>query len=80
MYYNNCHSEDLGLYVKFTGPCVVTGALHSVIVSRTNVEKYEKGALLQDAFTDLNAGDREFLKTGISPRGWEKLFGGGEES
>jgi len=27
----------------------------------------------------LDAGDREFVLSGTSPKGWEKLFGGVEE-
>jgi hypothetical protein len=33
------------------------------------------GVLLQDAFPHLSAGDREFIKTGITDEEWEREFG-----
>jgi len=37
--------------------------------------EWNAGALLQDAFPELNADEREFIKTGISPKEWEAMFG-----
>jgi len=34
-----------------------------------------QGELLQTALKSLDAGDREFVCSGTSPKGWEKLFG-----
>ena len=34
-------------------------------ITPEQVEAYEAGALLQDAFPNLSADDREFYKTGI---------------
>jgi hypothetical protein len=42
--------------------------------------RYEAGALLQNAFPMLDADEREFIKTGITPQEWDALFGGGEEN
>ena len=39
--------------------------------------RYAGGDLLQDAFPFLNAGEREFLKTGITPQEWDAEFGEG---
>ncbi len=39
---------------------------------------YTHGELLQNAFPNLNAGEREFIKTGITPAEWDSLFGTGE--
>jgi hypothetical protein len=39
--------------------------------------RYDGGELLQDAFPFLNAGEREFLKTGITPQEWEAEIGVG---
>jgi hypothetical protein len=36
-----------------------------------------RGALIQDAYPELNADQREFIKTGITPERWEELFGNG---
>jgi hypothetical protein len=34
-------------------------------------------ALLQDAFPNLNADEREFIKTGITSEEWDSAFGEG---
>jgi hypothetical protein len=36
---------------------------------------WQNGTLIQDAFPMLNADEREFIKTGITPEEWEKMFG-----
>ena len=36
---------------------------------------YTDGELIQYAFPNLNAGEREFIKTGITPKEWDELFG-----
>ena len=33
-----------------------------------------RGALIQDAFPDLDADQREFLMTGITPAEWAEMF------
>lgn len=35
----------------------------------------ESGELIQNAFPTLNADQREFLITGMSPQEWDKTFG-----
>ena len=39
---------------------------------------WRQGALIQDAFPDLDDEQREFLLSGITPQEWEALFGGAE--
>lgn len=39
------------------------------------LQAYRRGALLQDAFSALDAAQREFVKTGITPQEWEEMFG-----
>ena len=36
---------------------------------------WEKGGLIQDTFPHLTPEEREFIKTGITPDEWDKLFG-----
>ena len=38
-------------------------------------ERWENGVLIQDAFPNLNADQREFIKTGITPEEWAETFG-----
>ena len=58
----------------FTGPCVVTGKPYSVTVKADELFAYRQGQLAQNAFKSLSAGDREFLISGTSPEGWEKMW------
>lgn len=37
-------------------------------------DRYNAGELLQNAFYGLSAGEREFIKTGISDEEWNELF------
>lgn len=43
-------------------------------VTQEQLDAYKAGALLQDAFPDLPAEDREFIKTGITPEEWAAQF------
>ncbi len=62
----------------FSGVCVETGKPYSVTVKGTDLFRYHQGAMIQDAFPELSAGDREWLMSGISPEGWELIFEGQE--
>jgi len=55
----------------------VSGETRSLDLNITpeQVKSYLEGALIQDAFPDLSADDREFIMTGIVPEEWDKLFG-----
>jgi hypothetical protein len=64
--------------VVIDGNCKITGEYYSVVVSKEELEKYESGALAQDAFSELSAADREFIISGVSPEGWKSVFGDGD--
>ena len=49
-------------------------------ITEAQVEAYANGALLQNAFPNLNADEREFYKTGITGEEWDQMFGGSEEA
>ena len=36
---------------------------------------WQSGTLIQDAFPMLNADEREFIKSGITPKEWNEMFG-----
>ena len=38
-------------------------------------ESWQRGVYIQDAFPMLNADQREFIKTGITPQEWADTFG-----
>ncbi len=44
-------------------------------VTQEQLDAYEGGLLLQDAFPQLSVDDREFIKTGISAQEWQQLTG-----
>ena len=37
-------------------------------------EKWQNGALIQNAFPNLNADQREFIMTGITAEEWDETF------
>jgi hypothetical protein len=43
------------------------------------IDAYLNGALIQEAFPQLDADDREFFKTGITSEEWDAMFAGDEE-
>ena len=46
----------------------------SLDITPEQIEKYQAGALIQDAFPHLSADDREFYLSGITKKEWDKLF------
>lgn len=42
-------------------------------VTFEQLEAWAKGALIQNAMPQLDADDREFIKTGITPKEWDAL-------
>lgn len=67
--------------IRLSGPCVVTGREHSVVVSREDVLAYFQCRVnAREAFPELAKEDREFLISGTSPEGWEMLFGCTQDS
>jgi hypothetical protein len=36
---------------------------------------WKSGTLIQTAFSTLNAEQREFIKTGVTPEEWNSIFG-----
>jgi len=43
-------------------------------VTQEQLNNYANGALLQDAFPQLSAGEREFIKSGIPDQEWDDQF------
>ncbi len=43
-------------------------------ITQEQVAAYEAGALLQNAFPQLSADEREFYKTGITAESWDEMF------
>ena len=65
--------------MQITRVSQITGHIHTreIEVTEEQLLDYSRGMLLQEAFPDLSADDREFIKTGITPEEWLKYFGEG---
>jgi hypothetical protein len=45
-------------------------------ITQEQLDSYEReGLLLQNAFPNLSADDREFVKTGVTKEEWDETFG-----
>ena len=44
-------------------------------VTARQIASWEKGELIQDAMPNLTVGEREFIKTGVTPDEWDDIFG-----
>jgi len=53
-----------------------SGKVHEMDLDITleQIERYNKGELIQNVFTNLSDDEREFLMTGITPDEWDEVF------
>jgi hypothetical protein len=65
--------RDYAAYIIVRG-CPFCKKPSRVKVSGEGLWKWEHGALVQNAFPDLDAGQREQVLTGIHPECWDKSF------
>jgi hypothetical protein len=61
------------MLITRTNPFNGTVNTKDLDITPEQVAAYEAGALLQNAFPNLSADDREFFKTGID--NWDEMFG-----
>lgn len=68
--------------MKITRTCDLDGKSYTMDIPsltpesfQASMTRYIQGELLQHAFPNQSAGEREFLKTGITPEKWESIFG-----
>ena len=60
--------------------CVITRQYATMDLAMTEQEyetalaSWKAGTLIQDAFPTLNAGEREFLRTGMLPDVWDSVY------
>lgn len=43
-------------------------------ITQEQIDAYNSGKLIQDAFPHLSASDREFILTGLTDDEWDSLF------
>lgn len=67
--------------MKLTRICQLNGHTYTMDIPKLTPEKLQKGldarangALIQNAFPYLTAGEREFLLTGTPPDVWDEMF------
>jgi len=70
-----CEVSRSGGLVTVSKRCSVDGRLHAVVVSERSWDAFVSAVPIQEAFPDLDAGDREFLLSGTTPAEWDEIFG-----
>ena len=77
----NSKNQSKGLKMEIVRKSQISGKEHAMDlnITREQVEAYNNGALLQDAFPNLNAEEREFYKSGITPKEWNDMFAGEDD-
>ena len=61
--------------MKIKTTCPICKKVNYVSVDEIGFMRWqEEGILIQNALPELNAGEREMLKTGICPTCWDKMF------
>jgi len=61
--------------MQITRKSFMTGITRTVDldVTQQQLDNYENGVLLQNAFPNLSPSEREFIKSGITDGEWESL-------
>ncbi len=67
--------EVLANTVRYSRICRVTGERYSVEVPTVAHRAWLDGKLIQDAFPELNADQREFLISALTPAEWHQMLG-----
>jgi hypothetical protein len=62
--------------MKVTKTSAITGITRTMELNITEeqYQAWQSGTLVQDAFPNLTADEREFLLTGITQEEWEEAF------
>ena len=58
-----------------TNPMTGNTVAMDIDVTPAQIAAWEGGELAQNAFPNIDAGQREFIMTGMTPMGWKFLFG-----
>ena len=76
MKYNQSLQELENGQVRVTGNCVFTREEYQCEVPAAGLQRWLAGEPIQRAMPGVSPDIREFLISGISPKGWSKSFGG----
>ena len=75
---NEC--VDNNELVEYRASCPFCGAVNVIKVPKLGLQAYNNGALVQRAFPNLTAAERELIITGICSKCWDRCFGGDDEN
>lgn len=65
--------------IKLSKLCKATGEIFQLTINNESLKSWRNGEFIQDVFPELTAGEREFIKTGITPEEFEAMFPEDEE-
>ena len=62
--------------MKITRVSMFTGKKRTldINVTQEQLDDYASGTLIQRAFPNISAADREFIKTGVTDAEWDETF------
>lgn len=63
--------------MKITRTSMLTGRTRTfdLDITEEQIDRYNRGALIQDAFPNLSDDEREFMMTGSTAEEWDDAFG-----
>jgi len=66
--------------MEITRTSIISGVTTTkdIPVTSDQLKNWKNGELIQNVMPNLSPGEREFIKTGITPEEWDTMFGGGE--
>jgi hypothetical protein len=55
----------------------MSNKMHTMDIDVTDeqLQDWREGTAIQDAMPNLTPDEREFIKTGITPKEWDEMFG-----
>lgn len=62
-----------------TRPCIRCNETSTITVDADAHRRWTSGELIQDAFPDMTADNRELLISGIHPACWDSMFEGDDQ-
>lgn len=67
--------------MQFTRVSSFSGKTHTreIPVTQDQYDRWQKGALIQDAMPTIPKEDREFIMTGITPEEWKEMWSADED-
>ena len=76
MTFTKKYTNDGDCYYIASAKCPICGAVTEVRVSASGLFRYNNGDLIQNAFPEVSAAEREVIISGMCPKCQETMFGG----